>query len=46
MLGPILFIIYMNELPEVFKCCMKLYADDAKVYSIVNTQEQKDVVQN
>ena len=44
-LGPILFIIYINDLPEVIKCFIKLYADDAKVYSVVNYQPQKVEVQ-
>ena len=44
-LVPILFIIYINDLPEVIKCCIKLYADDAKIYSVVNYQLQKVEVQ-
>jgi hypothetical protein len=32
-LGPTLFLIYMNDFDQVLKHChMKLYADDAKVY--------------
>ena len=44
-LGPILFIIYISDLPEVIKCYIKLYADDAKAYSVVNYQPQKVEVQ-
>ena len=40
-----MFIIYINDLPEVIKCFIKLYADDAKVYSVVNYQPQKVEVQ-
>ena len=40
-LGPISFIIFINDLPDVLKCCIKLYADDAKLFSVVNHQPQK-----
>ena len=31
-LGPILFLIFINDLPKVIKCLIKLFADDAKLY--------------
>ena len=31
-LGPLLFIIYVNDLPDVIKSGIKLFADDAKLY--------------
>ena len=37
-LGPTLFIIFINDMPEVIACCMKLYADDAKIYDKVNNR--------
>ena len=27
-LGPLLFLLYVNELPEFIKCDMKMFADD------------------
>ena len=30
-LRPILFLIFMNYLPDVLNCCLKLIADDAKL---------------
>ena len=35
-LGPILFLIYVNELPEIIPkdICIKMYADDVKLYNI------------
>ena len=39
-LGLILFIIFINDMPEVIACCMKLYAGDAKLYDRVNNRVQ------
>ena len=36
-LGPLLFIIYVNDLPDVLHCCIQQYADDAKLYSIIKS---------
>jgi len=37
-LGPILFVIYINDLGNIFqdKASLNCYADDAKLYSVVN----------
>ena len=32
-LGPVLFLVYVNDLPESVKCDIKLFADDAKLYA-------------
>jgi hypothetical protein len=47
-LGPILFIIFINYLPEVVTNVFKIYADDSKIIANVQTPEsriqlQKDI---
>ena len=46
-LGPTLFLIYVNELPTVIKSHCAMFADDTKIYSPVglnneNIQEDLD----
>jgi hypothetical protein len=40
-LGPTLFLIYINDLPEAVTCGVSLYADDTLLYSEVNNNEDK-----
>jgi len=40
-LGPVLFVIFINDLPSVVKSAMKVFADDTKVYNCV--KEDKGV---
>ena len=32
-LGPVLFIIYINDLPEFLRSTGKIFADDTKIYN-------------
>ena len=45
-LGPILFLVFINDLPDVIVSCMKLFADDAKIFGRVNSVMQATAVQN
>ena len=36
-LGPLLFLVYVNDLPDVVHCPLKMFADDTKLYSSVAT---------
>ena len=42
---PILFLIYINDLPSVIQALKKLFADDAKVYQIVSDMVEVDQFQ-
>ena len=35
-LGPTLFIFYINDMPDVLNCLVKIFADDTKIYQVVN----------
>ena len=47
-LGPLLFMIYVNDLPDVLnKCTVNPYADDSMIYfSHKNPQEVKEVLES
>ena len=40
MLGPTLFIFFINDLPEEFECQTKIFADDTKAYAKVDESEE------
>ena len=46
-LGPILFVLYVNELPDFVRSNIKMFADDAKVYrSIQDLQDTMTLQQD
>ena len=44
-LGPVLFVCYINDMPEVVKSMIYLYADDAKIGRQIVNDSDKDVLQ-
>ena len=44
-LGPTLFSIYINDLPQAVSCNVSLYADDTLLYSEVNSNQEKQLFQ-
>ena len=44
-LGPILFIYYINDLPDLVDCRTKIFADDTKAYSTIMSIDDRDLLQ-
>jgi hypothetical protein len=44
--GSVLFKIYINDLPDVVQNIAKLFADDTKLYAVVNKEEEQHSLQN
>ena len=48
-LGPLLFLLYINDVTDIFSstCASKLYADDIKLYSVLdNPLDYSDLQSN
>ena len=46
MLGPVLFIIYINDMPDMLRKYCKMFADDAKLYSAIETTDDQEELQD
>ena len=48
LLGPLFFIVYINDLPGVIskESSIALYADDSKMYRVISTQEDMSTFQS
>ena len=40
-LGPVLFLVFGNDLVEELECPMLMFADDAKIFVRINTNEMR-----
>ena len=45
-LGPVLFIIYINYMPDILRKYCKMFADDAKLYSAIESTDDQEELQD
>lgn len=45
-LGPILFIIFINDMPKMVESLMKLFADDSKIFKAIESFHDISVIQD
>ena len=44
-LGPVLFVIFINDLPDAIRSVVRIFADDTKMYGVATTSEDRETVQ-
>ena len=45
-LGPLLFVLYINDLPECIESDSYLFADDTKIFQTITSKEEADLLQS
>ena len=44
--GLLLFILYVSEIPDLVQCSINMFADDTKQYAPIKSQADKEQLQN
>ena len=44
-LGPVLFVAYINDLPDGIKSFILMYADDTKIFRQMNNEDDRQELQ-
>ena len=44
-LGPLLLLVYINDMPEGINSTVRLFADDSLVYTIIRSKEDQTILQ-
>jgi len=44
-LGPLLFLLHINDLPSVVNSTIRLFADDCLIYHPIRPREDQDILQ-
>ena len=45
-LGPTLFIIFVNDMPNVINSMLLMFADDTKLYRTIDSSQDHNILQN
>ena len=45
-LGPTLFLVYVNDIPEAVESMVKLFADDTKLYKKIDSESDREIIQS
>ena len=45
-MGPLLFLIFVNDVPELIESNVKMFADDTKVWTRISTLKDGEVLQD
>ena len=44
-IDPAMFVLFINDMPEVVTSCIEMFADDAKVFKAMMTEQDRSDLQ-